>query len=62
MQDFANRKLQLGNKVDKNLEQTTCLTSERNIIQVNMVVTYWTTSSYTYQNRSQIQKRKFTSY
>ena len=28
MQDFANRKLKLGNKVDKNLEQSTCLTSE----------------------------------
>ena len=51
-----------NNKVHKKLEETNCLTSEKNVTQVNMIFTYRTTSCDTYQNRSQDQKRKFTSY
>ena len=58
--DFTNSKLKFDSKVDKNLEQTSCLISKRNVIQLNMTVA--TTFSDTYQNRSQNQKRKFTSY
>ena len=45
-----------NNKVHKNLEETNCLTSEKNVTQVNMIVTYWTTSCDTYRNRSHDQK------
>ena len=38
--DFTNSKLKFDNKVNKNLEQPSCLTSQRNVIQVNMIVTY----------------------
>ena len=33
-------KNKFDNKVHKNLEQTSCLTGERNVIHVNMIVTY----------------------
>ena len=33
-------KVKFDKKVHRNLEQTSCLTSERNVTQVNMIFTY----------------------
>ena len=37
--DFTKNKLTFDNKVDKSLEQTS-LSIERNVMQVNIIVTY----------------------
>ena len=37
---LTKSKLKFDNKVNKSLERRSCLTSERNVIQMNIIVTY----------------------
>ena len=50
-------KVKFDKKVHRNLEQTSCLTSERNVTQVNMIFTYCTTSCNTSKQISKSKKK-----